>query len=41
MPPLQYEPLHAGAWLSDAERAELVRGPEKILAADPPIAGGA
>jgi mono/diheme cytochrome c family protein len=40
MPPLQYKPLHAGARLSDAERAELVRGLEKTLAADPPIAGG-
>ena len=40
MPPLQYKPLHAGARLSDAQRAELVRGLEKTLAADPPIAGG-
>jgi mono/diheme cytochrome c family protein len=40
MPPLQYKPLHSGARLSDAQRAELVRGLEKTLAADPPIAGG-
>ena len=39
MPPLQYKPLHAGARLSDAERAELVRGLQKTLAADPPIPG--
>ena len=40
MPPLQYKPMHAGARLSDAQRAELVQGLEKTLAADPPIAGG-
>jgi mono/diheme cytochrome c family protein len=40
MPPLQYKPLHAGARLSDSERAELAHGLEKTLAADPPIAGG-
>ncbi len=40
MPPLQYKPLHAGARLSSAQRDELVRGLEKTLAADPPIAGG-
>ena len=40
MPPLQYKPLHAGARLSDAQRAELVQGLEKTLAADPPIPGG-
>jgi hypothetical protein len=40
MPPLQYKPLHSGARLSDAQRTELVRGLEKTLAADPPIAGG-
>lgn len=39
MPPLQYKPLHAGGRLSDSERAELVRGLEKTLAADPPLAG--
>jgi len=39
MPPLQYKPLHSGARLSDAQRAELVRGLEKTLAADPPIPG--
>ena len=41
MPPLQYKPLHAGARLSDAQRAELVHGLEKTLAADPPIPGAA
>ena len=40
MPPLQYKPMHAGARLSDAQRAELVQGLEKTLAADPPIGGG-
>jgi mono/diheme cytochrome c family protein len=40
MPPLQYKPLHSGARLSDAQRAELARGLEKTLAADPPVAGG-
>jgi len=39
MPPLQYKPLHSGARLSDAQRTELVRGLEKTLAADPPVAG--
>jgi mono/diheme cytochrome c family protein len=39
MPPLQYKPLHSGARLSDAQRAALVRGLQKTLAADPPIAG--
>ena len=40
MPPWQYKPMHAGARLSDAQRAELVSGLQKTLAADPPIAGG-
>ena len=39
MPPLQYKPLHSGARLSDAQRAELARGLERTLAADPPVAG--
>ena len=39
MPPLQYKPLHSGARLSDAQRTELVRGLERTLAADPPVAG--
>jgi hypothetical protein len=39
MPPLQYKPLHSGARLSDAQRTELLRGLEKTLAADPPVAG--
>jgi hypothetical protein len=38
MPPLQYRPMHAGARLSDLQRAELVRGLQKTLAADPPVA---
>ncbi len=39
MPPLQYKPLHSGARLSDAQRAALVRGLQRTLAADPPVVG--
>jgi hypothetical protein len=40
MPPLQYKPMHPAGRLSSSERDELVRGLERTLAADPPIAGG-
>lgn len=35
MPPLQYELMHSRGRLSDAERAQLVTGLQKTLAADP------
>ncbi len=40
MPPLQYQPMHAGARLSSAQRDDLVRGLRATLAGDPPIPGG-
>lgn len=40
MPPWFYKPLHPAARLNAAERAELVAGLQKTLAADPPRGGG-
>lgn len=39
MPPWQYKPLHPAGRLSASEQDELVRGLERTLAADPPVAG--
>ena len=39
MPPWQYKPLHPAGRLSSSEQDELVRGLERTLAADPPVAG--
>ena len=40
MPPWQYKPIHPAARLSSTEKAELVAGLQKTLAADPPKGGG-
>ena len=39
MPPWQYKPLHPAGRLSSSEQDELVRGLERTLAVDPPVAG--
>jgi len=39
MPAWQYLPMHRDAWLSPAEKSQLIEGLRKTFAADPPVPG--
>jgi mono/diheme cytochrome c family protein len=40
MPPWQYKPTHTGAWLSDAEKQDLIRGIRATFGAGTGAGGG-